>query len=438
MKSFFMIGILLLRGMWPGVVFSQAKQELTVGDIMPDIEFNEVVNFGKSKIKISDFKGKALILDLWATWCGSCVSNFPKIDSLQRQFQDDLQILGVTYQDSLTVSKLLNTLARIRNIHLPSVAGDTVVSSLFKYHYIPHYIWINRFGIIQAITGAEELGAENIRLFISNQSMRLPVKIDKVISYDGKKPIYAGKLIEMKDELLYHSVIARYRQELGFGSYSSGNKINCLNHSILKLYQLAFSKFDVSALNNKTVKLEGFETKIDSIRLGFYTMDSESLKIWKNTREENTYTYELVVDSSFSRNQKFEMMQQDLNRFFKSKGIQGWTEKQKTRVWALVRVETEDRLSTKGGRQRSAQTNFSLEFTNSPFSTLVIYLQSFICQDNALPIIDKTGYSKNIDLAIKADLNDFAAVNTELQRYGLKLVETEDEVNMLIIKKIKN
>lgn len=43
------------------------KRELTIGDTLPDVEINNIVNYKAKSVKASDFKGKLLILDFWAT-----------------------------------------------------------------------------------------------------------------------------------------------------------------------------------------------------------------------------------------------------------------------------------------------------------------------------------------------------------------------------------
>lgn len=47
--------------------------------------------------KLSDLKGKVVLVDFWATWCGPCVASFPKMRQLQERYKEyDVVILGVT------------------------------------------------------------------------------------------------------------------------------------------------------------------------------------------------------------------------------------------------------------------------------------------------------------------------------------------------------
>jgi peroxiredoxin len=54
---------------------------------------------GKS-VKLSDFKGKILILDFWATWCAPCKMEIPAFIELQRRFgADGVAVVGVSLDD---------------------------------------------------------------------------------------------------------------------------------------------------------------------------------------------------------------------------------------------------------------------------------------------------------------------------------------------------
>ena len=50
-------------------------------EALPDITFNDAA--GK-EIKLSDFKGRTVLLNLWATWCAPCREEMPSLDRLQK------------------------------------------------------------------------------------------------------------------------------------------------------------------------------------------------------------------------------------------------------------------------------------------------------------------------------------------------------------------
>jgi hypothetical protein len=64
---------------WLGMAPAQRVATLAAGAIAPDFVMRDID--GK-EVRLSDFKGKVVILDFWATWCGPCIASMPHTNEL--------------------------------------------------------------------------------------------------------------------------------------------------------------------------------------------------------------------------------------------------------------------------------------------------------------------------------------------------------------------
>jgi cytochrome c biogenesis protein CcmG/thiol:disulfide interchange protein DsbE len=63
--------------------------------------------FDRSKLKLSDLKGKVVVINHWATWCGPCKAEMPMMSAFHARYkQAGFEIFGVTSQDSLPAFQL--------------------------------------------------------------------------------------------------------------------------------------------------------------------------------------------------------------------------------------------------------------------------------------------------------------------------------------------
>jgi thiol-disulfide isomerase/thioredoxin len=99
-------------------------------------------------VKSSDFAGKVVILDFWATWCGPCRMEIPGFIELQKQYADKgLVVIGVSLdQDGASVVK---SFVEKTGINYPVVLGDEkIVSAFGGVEGIPTTFVIDRGGKI--------------------------------------------------------------------------------------------------------------------------------------------------------------------------------------------------------------------------------------------------------------------------------------------------
>lgn len=157
---------------------------LGIGDTVPDIVFNHAINYKTSTAKLSDFKGKLVILDFWATSCMTCVYSLPAIDSLQNQFKDEVQFLlvnpKISRDDTARINKFLGILKKNKgfDVRLPMMLFDETASALFPFRFLPHYVWIGSDGIVKAITAKKEITVHNIHSVLTGKNIQMPIKND--------------------------------------------------------------------------------------------------------------------------------------------------------------------------------------------------------------------------------------------------------------------
>ncbi|WP_304131844.1 TlpA disulfide reductase family protein [Ignavibacterium album] len=78
------------------------------------------------EIRLSDYRGKIVIIDFWATWCPPCRKGIPDLISLQEEFKKDLVVIGISLDQQNTIKDLKPFIENYK-INYPVVLGDEKV-----------------------------------------------------------------------------------------------------------------------------------------------------------------------------------------------------------------------------------------------------------------------------------------------------------------------
>ena len=127
----------------------RSKQGAAIGDVQmksgvaPDFALQSLD--GKT-VRLSDFRGKPVVLNFWATWCGPCKIEMPWFVDLQRQYGPaGLQFIGVAMDDAS--SKEIAEFAESMKVNYPILIGkDTVGDAYGGVQFLPETFFIDRDG----------------------------------------------------------------------------------------------------------------------------------------------------------------------------------------------------------------------------------------------------------------------------------------------------
>jgi peroxiredoxin len=126
------------------------------GKLAPDFTLTSLE--GKT-VHLSDFRGKAVLLNFWATWCEPCKIEMPWFVEMQKQYGDQgLQILGVAMDDASP--KDISQFAKEMGVNYPIVIGrDAVGDAYGGVQFLPATFYIGRDGkVVNKVFGLKGRG----------------------------------------------------------------------------------------------------------------------------------------------------------------------------------------------------------------------------------------------------------------------------------------
>lgn len=127
---------------------SRPQTGLEKGNIAPDFELETMDG---ETVKLSDFYGKKILLNFWATWCPPCRAEMPDMQKFHETYEDGV-VLAVNLTETENSLKNINTFLDEYGITFTVLSDtDTVVSNIYKAQALPTSYLINSEGKIHNI-----------------------------------------------------------------------------------------------------------------------------------------------------------------------------------------------------------------------------------------------------------------------------------------------
>lgn len=127
---------------------------------------------GKS-LKLSELKGKVVVLNLWATWCGPCRREIPDFIEIQEDYKGRVEVLGITSEDERNTAESVKEFVKEFKVNYPVVWVDAKGWEAFlapRYSIPQTYVLGTDGNLIQKFVGYSPQVATMVRR-IADQSL---------------------------------------------------------------------------------------------------------------------------------------------------------------------------------------------------------------------------------------------------------------------------
>ena len=119
---------------------------LAVGVSAPEFKLADLRG---QQVSLSQFRGKVVILDFWATWCGPCRLSMPILEKLQEEHPNDLKLLAINLEEPRDEVRDYVARRNIRTTVLLDLEGK--VGRIYGSESIPMQVLIDKNGIIRDV-----------------------------------------------------------------------------------------------------------------------------------------------------------------------------------------------------------------------------------------------------------------------------------------------
>ncbi len=135
---------------------------------LSDTDFSwQLIDTENNTVLLSDFKGKVIYINFWATWCGPCIGEMPEIQTFYDKFKDNENVAFIvaSTEDLDVIQKFIAD----KGYTFPVYSIKSQVPTVMEYNTIPTSFLINKDGgIVLHHTGVAKWGGEKMERTVNS------------------------------------------------------------------------------------------------------------------------------------------------------------------------------------------------------------------------------------------------------------------------------
>ena len=140
------LGVLAFATMLTVASAQEAPAKDILGKKAPDFTLSSVTG---EKFRLSSLRGKIVVLDFWAVWCGPCTDSMPFFQKLQDSYRTQgLEVVGLHVNDRMPEAEEVKAFLDELGVRYRNVVSTTAVDDSYLVYAMPTTYIIDRNGVI--------------------------------------------------------------------------------------------------------------------------------------------------------------------------------------------------------------------------------------------------------------------------------------------------
>jgi len=165
----FLVALLVLVGI---ILGKRQQGNVQPGDKIPDFSlplFSGYEYAGKSEVKLSDFQGKVVVLNFWASWCKPCEQEAAELEEAWKSYEADGRVvfLGADYVDTEPEARAYLKKFGITFSNGPDMG--TKISQMFRISGVPETYFIDPNGVLYYVKIGPFVSVDEIKSIVAQK-----------------------------------------------------------------------------------------------------------------------------------------------------------------------------------------------------------------------------------------------------------------------------